>query len=64
LNVDDDLKALSEIQGRVIEMRRMAAETANARKRDACLRLADAIEQQARKLDQNSGWSSGRISPP
>ena len=55
--MDDELKALSEIQARVIELRRMAAETASARKRDACLRLADAIDQQARKLHQNSDWT-------
>lgn len=51
---EDDLKALSEIQGRIIELRRMAVETENPTKRDVCLRLADAIEEQARKLDKLS----------
>ena len=54
MSIDEDLKAMSEIQGRIIELRRMAVETANARKRDVCLRLADAIEAQARKLDRLS----------
>jgi hypothetical protein len=49
--MDTNLEALAELQGRVIEMRRMAAATKNARKRDACLRLADAIEKRARELD-------------
>lgn len=55
MSVDDDLKALSEIQARVIELRRMAAEAVSAWKRDTCLRLADAIEKQARELDKRSG---------
>jgi hypothetical protein len=42
---DDQLKAVAEIQGKVIEMRRMAAETTDLRERDACLRVADAIER-------------------
>ena len=50
---DDQLKELAEIQGRVIELRRVAAETEDPRKRDACLRIADAIEKRARELDQS-----------
>ena len=51
---NDDLTALAEIQARVIEMRRMAAKTKDPRKRDACLRIAEAIEQRARELDQKT----------
>ena len=36
----DELKALAEIQRQIIDMRRMAAETMDPRKRDACLRVA------------------------
>lgn len=51
----DHLQALADIQAKVIEMRRMADETTDPRKRDACLRIADAIEEQARTLDHPSG---------
>jgi hypothetical protein len=50
---NDQLNALIEIQGRITQMRRMAAQTKDPRKRDACLRLADAIEKRARELDQS-----------
>jgi hypothetical protein len=48
-----DLEALAKIQGRVIEMRQMAAKTKNPRERDACLRVADWIEKQARVRDRS-----------
>ena len=48
----DLIRALAEIQATVIELRRVADETSDPRKRDACLRVADAIERHARKLDE------------
>lgn len=54
LTESEHLRALADIQAKVIEMRRMARETTDPRKRDACLRIADAIEKQARKLDHRS----------
>ncbi|WP_161853813.1 hypothetical protein [Bradyrhizobium sp. CCBAU 051011] len=50
---NDEVKALAEIQGQLIDMRRMAAETTDLRKRDACLRVADAFEKRTRELDQS-----------
>lgn len=55
LSESEHLRALADIQAKIIEMRRMAGETTDPRKRDACLRIADAIEEQARKLDHPSG---------
>jgi hypothetical protein len=45
---------LVDIQAKVIEMRRMADSTTDTRRRDAYLRVADAIENRARALDKNS----------
>jgi hypothetical protein len=49
---EQQISALAEVQRRIIEIRRMAAEPADPRKRDACLRVADAFEKRARELDQ------------
>ena len=48
---EDDVAALAEIQACILWARSTAMSTADPRKRDACLRVADAIEQRARALD-------------
>lgn len=54
----EQLSALAEVQRRIIEIRRMATEATDPRKRDACLRVADAFEKRARELDTVNPESS------
>ena len=54
INEADHIRSLVDIQAKVIEMRRMADSTTDTRRRDAYLRVADAIENRARALDKNS----------
>lgn len=54
MSESDHLKALAVVQAKIIQMRRMAEETADPRKRDACLRVADAVEKKAQELDAKS----------
>ena len=48
----DSVRALAQIQATVQGLRRVAEETSDPQRRDACLRIAAAIEEQARKLDR------------
>ena len=48
----DYIALIAEIQGHILRVRHMAAEANDSRRRDACLRVADVIEQKVRELDQ------------
>lgn len=48
----DYIALLVEVQRHILRVREMAAETNDPRKRDACWRVADVIEQKVRELDQ------------
>jgi hypothetical protein len=48
----DYIALMAEVQGHILRVREMAAETNDPRKRDARWRVADVIEQKVRELDQ------------
>lgn len=49
----DVVTALAAIQAHILRVRQMAAETSDPVRQAGCLRIADAIEQRARKEDQD-----------
>jgi hypothetical protein len=51
--MEDDVTALAATQAHILKVRQMAAETADPVRRAGCLRIAEAIEQRARRQDQD-----------
>jgi len=56
----DRVTLLTEIQNTVLAIRKMGKDTTDPRRRDACAKVADAIEDRARELDRyDAVWGFG-----
>lgn len=62
MDEEDELPALVRVQTYILYARRLATETSDLQKHDACLRVAEALEERARGLADmgyyKPSWSS------